>query len=111
MKPPAPSAEENRGQISRERVMADLAALAADAEALLRATAEDVSDKAKETRARVAAALEKAKATYQEYQAQGIESAQAAISKADQTIRTHPYQSIGIAFGVGILLGALLRRK
>ena len=111
MKHPAPPAEENRSQISRERVMADLAALAADAEALLRATADDVSDKAKETRARLAAALEKTKATCQEYQAQAVESAQAALNKADQTIRTHPYQSIGIAFGIGVLLGVILRRK
>jgi ElaB/YqjD/DUF883 family membrane-anchored ribosome-binding protein len=70
-----------------------------------------VSDKAKETRARLAAALEKARATYQEFQAQDVESAKAAVSKADQTIRAHPYEAIGIAFGIGILLGALLRRK
>jgi len=91
--------------------MADLAALAADAEALLRATAEDVSDKAKETRARLAAALEKTKTTYQEYQAQGVESAQAALNRADETIRAHPYQSIGVAFGIGILLGVIFGKK
>jgi len=30
---------------------------------------------------------------------------------ADKVIRTHPYQTIGIAFGVGLLVGFLARRK
>lgn len=106
-----PPMDENRSRIARERMLADLAAIAADAEALLQATADDASDKAKETRARIIASLEKAKATYQEFKAEQIDSARAAVSKADQTIRAHPYEAIGIAFGVGILLGALLRRK
>jgi ElaB/YqjD/DUF883 family membrane-anchored ribosome-binding protein len=29
----------------------------------------------------------------------------------DETIRTHPYQSLAIALGVGVLLGALIRRN
>jgi ElaB/YqjD/DUF883 family membrane-anchored ribosome-binding protein len=43
--------------------MADLKALAGDAEALIRATADDASEKAKEARARLSAAVEKAKTT------------------------------------------------
>ena len=106
-----PPMDDNRSRIARERLLADLGNIAADADALLQATAEDAGDKAKETRARLTAALEKAKATFQEFKVQEIESAKAALSKADQTIRAHPYEAIGIALGVGILLGALLRRK
>lgn len=106
-----PPMEENRSRLARERLIADLGAIATDAEALLQATAGNVSDKAKETRARLTAALKKAKTTCEEFQAQGIESAKTAVSKADQTIREHPYEAIGIALGVGILLGALVRRK
>jgi len=29
----------------------------------------------------------------------------------DETIRQHPYQSLAIALGVGVLLGALIRRN
>lgn len=91
--------------------MDDLKNLASDAEELLRATAGDASDKAREARARVSAALERAKATYDDIQEQSIASAKAAMKQADETIRAHPYQSLGIAFGVGLLIGALLRRK
>jgi len=30
---------------------------------------------------------------------------------ADRVIRDHPYQTIGLAFGLGVLLGVLIRRK
>lgn len=106
-----PDMEEAYGQMARDRVMADLRALASDAEALLKATADDASDKAKEIRGRVAAAVAKAKTTYTDLQAQGVESAKEAARKADLTIRSHPYESIAIAFGVGVLLGVVLRRR
>ena len=105
-----PDMDDAHSRLARERVMADLRALAADAEALLRATADDAGEKAKEARERLTAALAKARATCEEWQAQGLESARAAAKKADDTIRAHPYESIAIGFGVGLLLGALLKR-
>src|SRR5688572_20846891 len=106
-----PEMEPSNSRIARERVMADMRALARDAESLLKATAEDVSEKAKEARLRLMSAVEKAKATYEDMQAQGIESARAAAMKADQTIRSHPYESLGVAFVIGVLLGAFVRRR
>jgi ElaB/YqjD/DUF883 family membrane-anchored ribosome-binding protein len=29
----------------------------------------------------------------------------------DETIRLHPYQSLAVALGVGVLVGALIRRS
>jgi ElaB/YqjD/DUF883 family membrane-anchored ribosome-binding protein len=96
---------------ARERVMADFKMLASDAEDLLRATAGDLGDKAKEARTRLTAGLERAKSTLADWQTQGMESAQAAAKKVDETVRTHPYESLGVAFGVGLLVGVLLRRR
>jgi ElaB/YqjD/DUF883 family membrane-anchored ribosome-binding protein len=106
-----PEMEHSQSQLARERLLEDLRALARDAEDLLKATADDVGDKAKEARARMTAAVEQAKITYEEMHAEGVESAKAAAKKADDIIRAHPYEALGIAFGVGILIGALLRRK
>ena len=103
--------EENPSQAARERLLADFKAIAADAEALLHATKDDMSEKARETRARLASALDKAKASYRDVKAEGLGAAEEALGKADRTIRAHPYESIGIAFGVGVLLGAVLLRK
>jgi ElaB/YqjD/DUF883 family membrane-anchored ribosome-binding protein len=60
-----------------------------------------------EARSRLAAALESAKAAYQRVEEKTIAAAKA----TDQTIREHPYESIGIAFGLGLLAGVLVARK
>jgi len=103
--------EKSHGAVARERVRADLENLTRDAEDLLKATAGDVSEKAKEARSRVAAALERAKTTCAHMQEQTVATAKAAAKKADTVIREHPYETIGVAFGVGLLLGVLVTRK
>lgn len=103
--------EKAHSAVARERVLADLQTLTRDAEDLLKATAGDVSDKAKEARNRVTAALERAKTTCINLQEQTVASARAAAKKADTMIRDHPYESIGVALGVGVLLGAVIARR
>lgn len=103
--------EKSHGAVARERVRADLENLTRDAEDLLKATAGDVSEKAKEARTRVAAALERAKTTCVHLQEQTVATAKAAAKKADTVIREHPYESIGVALGVGVLLGIVIARK
>jgi ElaB/YqjD/DUF883 family membrane-anchored ribosome-binding protein len=39
------------------------------------------------------------------------EKTTAAAKATDRTIREHPYESIGIAFGLGLLVGVLVARK
>ena len=92
---------------ANERLAADIKLLARDAEELLRASAGEAGEKIKEVRGRLSKALESAKATCEDIQDQTVETAKA----ADETIREHPYESIGIAFGVGILLGLLVGRR
>lgn len=103
--------EKAHSALARERVMEDLQTLARDAEDLLKATAGDASEKAKEARSRVSAALERAKETCVQVQEQTVASAKAAAKKADMVIREHPYESLGVAFGVGLLIGVLVSRK
>ena len=92
-------------------ILADLQALARDSEELLKATAGDVSEKTKEVRARLATALERSKSTMAELQSQAIAGAKAAARKADTVIREHPYESLGVAFGVGLVIGVLVGRR
>jgi ElaB/YqjD/DUF883 family membrane-anchored ribosome-binding protein len=94
-------------QDARERVKEDLHALMRDAEELLKATAGDMSEKAKQARTRLSEALEKARGTYRQLEEKTVAAARA----TDKVIREHPYESIGIAFGVGLLIGVLVARK
>ncbi len=85
----------------------DLNGLAEDAKALLVATGHLAEEKVVEARKRLSDALEKGRETWERVQDRTIEGAKA----TDTAIREHPYQSIGIAFGVGALLGYLLARR
>jgi len=47
----------------------------------------------------------------EELQNQAIAGAKAAAKKADTVIREHPYESLGVAFGVGLVIGVLVGRR
>ncbi len=96
-----------QGDVSREKIKEDLRALVRDAEELLKATTSDVSEKTKEVRSRLKETLEQAKVTYRRLQDKTVAAAKA----TDKVIREHPYESLGIAFGVGLLIGVLVARK
>ena len=94
-------------QEANERVAGDLKTVVRDAEELMNATAGQAGEKVSEMRSRLAAAVESAKATCHRLE----EKAAAAAKATDHVIREHPYESIGIAFGVGLLIGVLVSRK
>lgn len=93
--------------VTREKLVSDLKTVAQDAEELLKATAGDLGEKAKEARARLGVALERAKETCCRVQEKAIAGAKV----ADKCVREHPYPAIGIAFGLGLFLGLLLKRR
>ena len=101
------SLEDSRGDLSREKVKEDLRTLVRDAEELLKATAGDMSDKAKEARSRLSEALDRARTTCHRLEERTVAAAKA----TDKVIRDHPYESIGVAFGIGLLIGVLVTRR
>ncbi len=94
-------------EVSKEKLVSDVKVVVQDAEDLLRATAGEVGEKAKEARVRLGAALESAKASCRKLEEKAVAGAKA----TDQLIREHPYESIGIGFGIGLLIGLLISRK
>jgi ElaB/YqjD/DUF883 family membrane-anchored ribosome-binding protein len=81
--------------------------LAEDARALMAATADVAGEKVSEARKRLVAALDSAKEIAGRVRDKAVEGAKA----ADGAVREHPYQAIGVAFGVGALLGYLVMRR
>jgi len=94
-------------ELNTDKLVADLKRLVSDSEDLLNATKGAAGDKADEVRERLTDALESAKRSCRRLEEKAVEGAKA----ADRTIRDHPYQSIGVAFGVGLLIGVLVTRK
>ena len=85
----------------------DVSQLAEDARALMTATADVAGEKVGEARKRLAAALERGKEIYGRVREKAVDGAKA----ADVAVHEHPYQAIGIAVGVGALLGYLIARR
>ena len=92
---------------STEKLLQDLKEVVRDGEELLRAGAEELGERGVAAKEKLAAALEVAKETQRRLQQRAVAGARA----ADTYIRSKPYQSIGIAFGVGLLFGLLAARR
>ena len=84
----------------------DLGTLADDARALMAATADVAGDKVAEARGRLAAALENGKEIYGRVRDKALDG----VKATDQAVRDNPYQAMGIALGVGAIIGYLAAR-
>ena len=85
----------------------DLSSLAEDARALMAATADVAGEKVGEARKRLAAALERGKEIYGRVRDKAVEGAKA----TDEAVHEHPYKAMGIALGVGAILGYVFARR
>ncbi|HAB01844.1 MAG TPA: DUF883 domain-containing protein [Pseudomonas sp.] len=96
---------------AQEILMADFQALVRDTEKLLADTANLAGDQAEELRAQVHERLNQARETLQVTQESLRERGQAALSDAEQYVQEKPWHAIGIAAGVGLLIGLLANRR
>jgi len=81
--------------------------LAENARALMAATADVAGEQVNEARKRLAASLDSGKRISGRVKEKAIEGA----TVTDKAVHEHPYQAVGIAFGVGALLGYLVARR
>jgi len=86
-----------------DQVVDDLKTLGRDADTLVKATAGDARDQAFELRERIGKALESTRRNCE----RTSEKVRSRIKATDRLVRNKPYQSIGLAFGAGLILGAL----
>ncbi|RZI58664.1 MAG: DUF883 domain-containing protein [Rubrivivax sp.] len=96
---------------SSDRLLNDLHQVVTDAESLLRATADQTSAGASELRARVQTTLDRAKSSLGEFQTAAVDRAKAAGKATDDYVHDNPWQSVGVAAGVGLLIGLLLTSR
>jgi ElaB/YqjD/DUF883 family membrane-anchored ribosome-binding protein len=97
--------------VSAEQLMADLTTVIRDAENLLRATAAQTGEKVQEVRAKAEESLRHAKARLAGVEEEALERAKELAGEANDYVRGNPWQAIGIAAGVGLVLGLLISRR
>ena len=96
---------------SKERLVSDMKVLVADTEELLRATATQAGEKASAARERIQATLSTTKAKLIEAERAVLEKTKQAARATDDYVHDNPWQAVGIAAGVGFLLGLLIGRR
>jgi len=97
--------------VSRDKLVQDLKIVISDAEELLRATASTAGEKVVAAREKVQESLQRAKVKLAEVEDVIIDSGKQAARATDEYVRDNPWQSVGIAAGVGLLVGLLLARR
>jgi ElaB/YqjD/DUF883 family membrane-anchored ribosome-binding protein len=94
-----------------EKLVADLKAVVADAEEILRATASQTGDKVSELRSRIEARLASTRARLSEAERTLLEKGRAAARATDHFVHEEPWKSVGIAALVGLAMGVLIGRR
>lgn len=95
---------------AQEILMEDFQALVSDTERLLEHTASLAGDQAEELRSQIKESLLKARESLDETKVSLQERGQAAVIATEDYVQTNPWQSVGIAAGVGFLIGLLATR-
>ena len=95
----------------REKLMSDLRVVIADAEEVLRVTADQASAGASELRVRMQDRLQQAKGRLLDLQETAVARARAAGHAADDYVHEHPWKAIGAAAGIGMIIGLLIGRR
>ena len=98
-------------EASTAKLIDDLRLVVADAEALLAASANDASAPARTVRGQASAAAERARARLGELESEFRTRASAAAEDAGRLVRENPWQSLGVAAAVGVVVGVLLGRR
>ena len=97
--------------VTKQQLINDFKVVVADAEALLKATAGQGGEAVAAARAKAEASLAEAKAKIADAQAVLLVRTKAAVWATDDYVHTHPWQSIGAAAGVGLVIGLLVGRR
>lgn len=97
--------------VTKDKLIADLRVVIADAEELLKATANQAGEKVDELRARVRENLANARLKLADAEAAVIDKTRAAARATDDYVHDHPWKSVGVAAGVGFVIGLLIGRR
>jgi len=104
-------ADTDPSDVTKEQLINDFKVVVADAEALLKATAGQGGEAMAAVRSRVEASLATAKEKMSDAQAAMLAKTRAAARATDEYVHVHPWKAVGVAAGVGLVVGLLIGRR
>ena len=99
---------DNNSNATRDKLVEDVKVLTKDVQDLLKVTASVVGGKASEARDRVEASLKTAQEKLGVVHENAMVKGREAAAATDEYVRDNPWNAVGIAAGVGLLVGLLL---
>lgn len=95
----------------QQQLVTDMKSVIADAEDMLHATADQAGDKIANLRARIQDRLKGTRARLNDAEAALIAKTRAAARATDTYVHESPWTAVGIAAGVGLLVGLIIGRR
>jgi len=97
--------------VTKEKLVEDLKIVITDAEDLLRATASQAGEKISAAREKVQDSLDRAKTGLGDIEDIVMDTGKQAARATDEYVQAHPWQAVGIAAAVGLVIGLLISKR
>jgi ElaB/YqjD/DUF883 family membrane-anchored ribosome-binding protein len=97
--------------VTKAELVAEFKTVIADAEALIKATANQGGEKVDQLRSQAEASLASAKDKIEDLHEDLIEKGREAVKATDDYVQENPWKAVGIAAGIGLVIGLLVSRR
>ena len=96
---------------NKQKLVSDMKVVVSDAEEILRATAGVAGERMVDLRERIGERLRDAKLRIADAEAAVVDKTKACARATDDYDNDNPWQAVGIAAGIGLLLGIIIGRR
>ena len=103
--------ETSEGTIAKEKIVQDFKTVYSDVEELLRVTASQTGEKIGILRERLQEHMHKAKDRLADTKDVVVVKTKEAARATDEYVHDNPWHAVGIAAGVGLVIGLLIGRR
>ena len=103
--------ETDFSDVTKEQLIADFKVVMSDAEALIKATANQGGEALVAVRTKAEQSIAMAKAQMIDAEAALLAHTKAAAKATDVYVHENPWQAIGVSAGIGLLIGFLMGRR
>ncbi|MDE2366497.1 MAG: DUF883 domain-containing protein [Betaproteobacteria bacterium] len=96
---------------AREKLLDDFHAVISETEELMRSVSDESGGKTQALRARIEDNLKQAREYLHDFEGAMIDKSRIAARKTDEYVHENAWSTIGIAVGIGVLVGLLIRGR
>jgi len=97
--------------ITKDKLINDLKAVQSDMEGLMKEVGGQLGGRASELREKLDCGVKKVKSQIEDLEKNVACKGKVAVRATDEFVHDHPWESVGIGFGLGLLIGVLLNRR